>query len=330
MTSSDPTTPRDPRRPELDCADVAARLSALIDDEISPENRLIAERHLVQCADCRRLVDEAEAVDMMIRVETYGALDGVADDLPPGFEDAVLAATVGPTVGAPGPWRFAAFTGWVAAAAALGFAAFIWTSNQTTTNQPGVVSNLTVTDDDARFAEAGADVAAPMGPALGVDRPGSGATQLAGFTAPGGAHMSNAALDAMPPIAAPSLDESAALMGPFEWGFTLTDDEADAIEQAARLMERLSNASTSTFADVEFIRRAADASNLIERLNGVAERAPEAEQGVLRSVEAALLRIRFGPIGQADIAELRDYADHRDLSDRLAAFSDAFAVRRSF
>ena len=70
----------------MDCADIKALLSSLIDDEVDPETRHLTERHISGCSSCRSLMNEAESLDRLI------ALDGELpfDQLPVGFEDSVL------------------------------------------------------------------------------------------------------------------------------------------------------------------------------------------------------------------------------------------------
>ena len=109
----------------MDCTDIKAILSGLVDDEIDRDTRHDAERHLATCQPCRSLVNEAEGLNALI------ALDGksmIASSLPEGFESAVLARTVYPQT-----YKFRErrrmwtnTVGWLAAAACLTLASLIW------------------------------------------------------------------------------------------------------------------------------------------------------------------------------------------------------------
>ena len=61
----------------MDCTDVKALLSGLVDDEVDGDVRHAAERHIAGCAGCRTLLDEAEALDALIRAETESLEPGI-------------------------------------------------------------------------------------------------------------------------------------------------------------------------------------------------------------------------------------------------------------
>jgi hypothetical protein len=111
----------------LDCKDIKALLSGLIDGELDEETRHSAERHLGDCASCRRVMDEAEGLDELVQTNARSLVD--PRGLPAGFEDEVLSRT---TRAHPRSYfqQWTTWTGWFAAAAALGLAIFIWTADQ--------------------------------------------------------------------------------------------------------------------------------------------------------------------------------------------------------
>ncbi|MFW5652636.1 MAG: anti-sigma factor family protein [Planctomycetota bacterium] len=115
------------------CHDIKAVLSGLLDGELDPETRHLAERHLLSCPACREEVQAAEDADAMVRAAAidderawtpeleqrmFAAVTGSASGAP-----AVGASTIaGATESADGTrrLRLAAWSGWsVAAAAAL-------------------------------------------------------------------------------------------------------------------------------------------------------------------------------------------------------------------
>jgi hypothetical protein len=112
----------------MDCTDIKALLSALVDDEIDTERRHLAERHLAGCRACRQLVDETERLGSLIGAEAEALAGGGI--LPPGFEGAVLGRTVHarPPRGYFHQWT--SWAGWLAAAASLVLAVTIWSSDR--------------------------------------------------------------------------------------------------------------------------------------------------------------------------------------------------------
>ncbi len=104
--------------PIIDCTDIKAMLSALIDGAVREPQRHAAERHLAECADCRVLLGQAERNDELLAL---AAAHG--GELPSGFEQQVLARIANP--GAAGA-RFRSWLGWIAAAASLGLAGSLW------------------------------------------------------------------------------------------------------------------------------------------------------------------------------------------------------------
>ncbi|MHC4106502.1 MAG: zf-HC2 domain-containing protein [Planctomycetota bacterium] len=106
----------------MDCTDIKAMLSGLIDGEVDGTTRHDAERHLAGCESCRQMVDEAERLDERVAAEagSYQA-GGWSKEL----EGAVLSRTVyADGRRATGQWT--TWLGWLAAAASLALALTIW------------------------------------------------------------------------------------------------------------------------------------------------------------------------------------------------------------
>ena len=53
----------------MDCTDIRAMLSGLLDDQVAAETRYLAERHLAECPACRELLSEAERNEALIAAE---------------------------------------------------------------------------------------------------------------------------------------------------------------------------------------------------------------------------------------------------------------------
>ncbi|GEM_PF-2286030 len=75
----------------MDCAEVREQFSALLDGELSPEDRAAVEAHLASCASCLRELDGLKRIDGLYR----GIRPAVA---PAGFEEQVRAAVRGNTI----------------------------------------------------------------------------------------------------------------------------------------------------------------------------------------------------------------------------------------
>jgi anti-sigma factor RsiW len=77
----------------LDCTDIKALLSALIDDQLDEHTRHQVERHLAECDACRAQVNEHERLDALVAMSAELSAHG-SPGLPRGFEQTVLAQTV--------------------------------------------------------------------------------------------------------------------------------------------------------------------------------------------------------------------------------------------
>jgi hypothetical protein len=65
----------------VDCNALKASLSAYLDDELTRDERLRADAHLVGCGGCRTLVERAEALDGELRANLAGDLSDAASEL---------------------------------------------------------------------------------------------------------------------------------------------------------------------------------------------------------------------------------------------------------
>lgn len=105
----------------MDCTDIKAILSGLIDGEVAPTTRHDAERHLAGCESCRQMLDEAERLDEKVAAEAGSYQAGGWSRA---LEGAVLIHTVyGDGRSATGRWTTR--LGWLAAAACLTLAVII-------------------------------------------------------------------------------------------------------------------------------------------------------------------------------------------------------------
>ena len=112
----------EPSRP-IACSELKAALSAYLDDELTRDERLRADAHLVGCGKCRDLVERAERLDDALRAQFARDLEQAASEV--SLESVDTAAMQASVLAAIGPrprrsWlpRLAIAAGIVAAAAA--------------------------------------------------------------------------------------------------------------------------------------------------------------------------------------------------------------------
>jgi len=98
--SSNPTTPR------IGCNDLKAALSAYIDGELTRDERLRADAHLIGCGSCRNLVERAENLDQTLREKFERDTTEAASELGSATIDTrAMQASVLAAIGAERPVR---------------------------------------------------------------------------------------------------------------------------------------------------------------------------------------------------------------------------------
>ncbi len=293
------------KQTNMDCTDVKALLSAIIDGGLPAHDGHRAERHLAECAACRTFVSEAEHADALVAAAVQ--LDGPADRLPDGFEGAVLARTVyaDDRRGAADRWR--SWLGWLAAAAAV----VLWV----------VISPLGRPADSDRTA--GPQVVAsmyPPGPELGSwtlqEAPAAAVRLVVNEIAryPGDSETDpwKVPTDAGRPA------ESTLAQGPAR-GLSRIDVET--IESVSLVLSILQNADDRSFADVEQARRITEYEQLLPRLAATRSGVPPAARPLLLAAESMLYRVVRGPMNLDDVRELRNTIAGLDLPDQIAAIT---------
>ena len=162
------------RQDPTDCNALKAALSAYLDDELSRDERLRADAHLVACVGCRTLVERAESLDGELRAKLAADLDdaGAAIAAQP-IDVTALQARILEAIGHEHrrTWlpRFAA-----AAAVALvaGGGWWLWNSSDAPDSLTPAGPGTFVRGDDGDSTRA-------IGP---VDRPDSRSVRLASLT----------------------------------------------------------------------------------------------------------------------------------------------------
>lgn len=309
----------------MDCADIKALLSGLIDDEIDAETRHLAERHLSGCKSCRALINEAEDLDRLMAVEaedSFGAL-------PPGFEDAVVETISIPTpMMKPYALRVTTWVGWMAAAASLMLALTLW------------VNDRRGDFPDSAVAILPEDLQAQRIPEEEFSRP---TVRMASLTVP----VFGNELDRFDDVSLYTLPDTDTGLKPRNFGdpsptndpveivreksrrlsalsdrSTLTLDEAQTLYAASILLEMIAEADTGSFANIEMARQILEYDELLPRLTKVRNRLDPADRPTLVAAELLFSWILRGPIDLADVAQLREIVVELNLHDEFASLSD--------
>ncbi len=290
----------------MDCTDIKALLSGIIDGELAADQRHCAERHLAECADCRTVVSDAEHANMLV-ANAVGPGDGRPDRLPGGFEAAVLARTVFALRRDSAAYRWRSWLGWLAAAASILMAVVLWPVDRA----PG--------PDDRTSLKA---IAAtyPPGPEIEswtIDQLPAGAapairlvvnevarypsdTDAGSWEPPAAAHTA-AAFDAGAPH--------------------LSRDGADTIESVSLVLAMLQNADDGSFVDVEHARRFTEYEQLLPRLAAARRQLSPSQRPAILAAESMLYRIVRGPLSLDDVRELRQTIARLDLPERINAIT---------
>ncbi|MHC4820196.1 MAG: anti-sigma factor family protein [Planctomycetota bacterium] len=136
----------------MDCTQAAERITALVDDELTAEERAGLESHLADCAVCREALEEERAVTERLRATSEVPL-------PEGFKASVMdAVRSAPAPGTATGGRLIPMSTWIAAAAAAAAAivAMVWVPKDTPLHRIGVDNVASAPAETAADAGAGA------------------------------------------------------------------------------------------------------------------------------------------------------------------------------
>jgi hypothetical protein len=283
-------------KPTLDCTDIKALLSALVDDEVADADRYRAERHLAGCTECRELISEAERNDALVAAAVAG--EDLPAGLPASFEATVLArATGADRAGAARRWTV--WLGWFTAAAVILLGAALWWLDR-----PEVRTGPLAADRPAVrstwIRPVGNEVAQyPMdAPAISGPHPSVPFSSAAGASRPRRA-------DAPAPAAISAL----------------TRDDAEALEGVSLLLAMLRLSDDDGFARIERARQVIEYDELLPRLSAARANLPAEDQPPVLAAESMLYRIVRGPLSVADVREMRRTIARLDLPQQIDAIS---------
>ena len=309
----------------MDCTDIKALLSGLVDGVVPDGQRHVAERHLAGCGTCRGLLDEAEAVNRLIVLD---AESGGRDGLPPGFMAAVLDRTVHAGTRDGGRGGLTNWLGWLAAAASLLLAASLWVTNgpMAPSRGPAALDRIAEAPSPATVTRTTylrsaildlEDEHLPIREDAGTR--GSAWPEGAGVIL--GAGSAAGTTDRMVGAGnAASRLTPALAMRP-----RLTRDDAEMLDSASLLLEMLLAGGGRGFARIEEIRRIAEYDELLPGLAAARERSHPADRPAILASESVLHRIMYGPLDNRDLQDLRSTVEVLGLPRRLATISGQWA-----
>lgn len=316
----------------LDCTDIKALLSGLIDDRVDPASRHHAERHLADCKSCRKLLDQAEAAEAMVAA-SIAAL-GDAEPLPDQFESTVLARTIyADRHGTHG--RLMNWIGWLAAAAALALAVSIWVTNpragfRASAPEFALADPYQVGPEVRSYTRDG--VGSPDERSLDSTVALGGNTtrvQPASYRPDPSSFIELNRLSMMPSRSGPSVQRTEARAAGLSRAHALSRDDSETLDDVSRLMMMLAQSPDQSFVEVERIRRIAEYDRLLPRLARLrANLAPQDRTAVI-AAESVLYRVVRGPVSSEDVQEMRDAVSQLELARRLEAIGNRWSPASS-
>jgi len=300
----------------LDCKDIKALLSGLVDGEVDGQTRHQAERHIADCKACRDLLNEAEGVNELVALDAQRMMWPAG--LPAGFEQSVLRRTIyGDALHFAGR-RWTSWLGWVAAAACLLLSMSIWILNRQINHN--VPSN---------YAEGlpghSATEAIPAQRSFVYD--GSLTDRTGQSTFASNAHTTSAALSIDDKNA---IDDELGNVLPATFSHApISRDDSDTLFAASNLLDILAQSDLQNFSDVERIRQVAEYDNLLGRLAEARNRLSPSDRPVVLAAESVLLRIVQGPVSLDDLRILHDTVTSMDLPEQVVAISSRWSPASS-
>jgi anti-sigma factor RsiW len=304
----------------MDCKDIKALLSAIIDDELDAEHRHAAERHLSECADCRAIINEAEGLNDLIALDARTKAG--APSMPMSFEQGVLKRTVYANGSQLRRHRWSVWSGWfVAAAASLALVAVLWVGDR----QQHGDSIAAIGGQSSLPATAGtAAVVRPAAYTTGVN--------LRSQTFDGGlpaeafrihrASLSDVTIPFDPVFdwqdeAAREVEQSSARATA-----PISSDDADTLYSASLLIEMFADADVDATADIDRIRRVIEIDELLPRIKLARERMSGQEQLTVFAAESVLARIAHGSLQRDEMRTLQQAINRMNLAAEIEAMSE--------
>ena len=292
----------------MDCTDIKALLSALIDDCVESDTRHLAERHLADCQSCRTLIDETEAAEAMVAASVCDL--SPIESLPDGFKANVLARTVYADEKTYQPHRWTTWLGWLAAAASLALALTIWVVDNSG-NLPGPGKNVV-------FQDTTTDATIDVNDLANLSQQGSLNTYAVDDSRASFAELNRITM--MPP----SLHHLSVSMKSSTQFSPLSLDEIDTLDQTALLLMMLAQAPEQSLTEIEQIKRIAVYDELLPKLRNLRAKLAQEDRSNAFAAEQMLRSIIRGPISIQDVQDMRSDINEFNLPsliDGIATFA---------
>lgn len=321
----------------LDCTDIRALLSGIVDDQLDIPTRHEAERHLAACDSCRALVNRVETLDELV-VRDAAALGG--DVLPTGFVDSVLRQTVysGSSQVRLRPFLFPLLVGSGALAAAAAVAVTLLPTGMLGSNfaptssatGDAVVMAMPLSShggiEFSLIADSGAlpevTDSTPEEPVVALAPDPEIETTHSSITDSTWASSAFTSMAFSEPV---NVDDPAVTFEPATDAIlasTLTPEETQTLYSAAILLDMLSASDDGSFAVADQVRRIAEYDELLGRLREVRPHLPADQQAMILAAESVLTRVIHGPMSQDDLRDLRNVVAQLELPHRMNSLSN--------
>lgn len=289
----------------MDCTDIKALLSALVDDCVEPDTRHLAERHLADCKSCRTLLDETEAAEAMVAASVNDLV--VADALPDGFAANVLARTVYSEEKYYHPHRWTTWLGWVAAAASLALALTLWVVD----NSGNLQSPKSTIARNHELPNNSSDLSLQAN----QESPNIyfADDSRASFAELNSISMMPASLRRTSVFKKSSLPLS-----------SLSLDDIDTLDQTAQLLMMLAQAPEQSQIEIERIKRIAEYDELLPKLSILRAKLALEDRSNAYAAELLLQRIIQDQLIDEDVQQMRNAVNELNLPsliDEIASFA---------
>jgi len=297
----------------MDCADIRALLSGLVDDEVDMDRRHRVERHLASCSACRQRLDDAERTDR----ELHAIVDAMTDEsLPRGFEEAVIVTATGAPMRFNEARRHWSLIPWVAitaSAAALALSFVVWQRTAFDQAEPTSITQRSESVDgpEAATIDEPDEVKSMVVP---VRRDLDARAARTERTETRISSMHRLELPSAPQPVSTTSHTNVLVRT-----VTPDDDVSDALHAASQALRVIADASEGSFADVQHARRVVAYDELLPRLDDAMVHVTPEERFALIVVTDIFQDLMHGPMDMSDVRGLKQRASGPALRSALEA-----------
>ncbi|HWB20709.1 MAG TPA: hypothetical protein VG711_10440, partial [Phycisphaerales bacterium] len=264
------------------------------DDQVDAETRHRAERHLVDCAACRTMLDDAERINKLIAADAEDLVGERRSALSDDFISSVLDRTVNATRNSWIGRRWINWTGWTAAAACLALSMFIWINDRREGVSPGTGTVTNISDTDGSRA-------API--------PSVYRTNMRSWIVDDQASLSNDDTDAGATTSLGALSDAP----------RISSEDSQGLYSAAVVLGMLKDQPDAD--KLEQIKRIIAYDDLINRLNAMKGLPTKADRAAITETRDVLRKVTTGDFESADVSDIATSIGDHELEQRLRSLS---------